>query len=72
MHLILTIPAANKDLDTGYPYVPIHANTLQRKFKNYREYIDYLLEAGIIETDNQYVTGLKCIGYRFTRFFTRI
>jgi hypothetical protein len=72
MHLILAIPAANKDLAMGSCFVPIHARTLQGKVKNYLEYIDYLLEQGIIERDNQYIPGVKSIGYRFNRYFTGI
>jgi hypothetical protein len=69
LHLISVIPATNKDIDTYNGYTPIHSATLQKKIRNYRAYIDYLLRCEIILTDNWHINGVKCKGYKYaTRF----
>jgi len=64
IHLITWIPAANKGLVIRNGYVPINSTLLQRRIRNYRSYIDYLLVNKIIQTDNQYIKGKKSKGYR--------
>lgn len=67
--LITEIPAFNKDLLENYAYVPINAAELQRRIHNYKKYLDYLVDNGIFETDNHYVVGEECKGFRFTKQF---
>ena len=64
--LITEIPAFNKDILDKYAYVPIQAKMLQDRIHNYRQYLDYLLQHEILETDNHWVKDKECIGYRFT------
>jgi hypothetical protein len=64
LHLILSIPATNKNLELVNGYVPLQSAILQKKIRNYRAYLDYLLDNGIIETDHWYIKGQKSIGYK--------
>lgn len=70
--LITTIAANNKDLINTKGFIPINAALLQKKIRNYKEYINYLIESGIIETDNRYVSGEKSKGYKFTNHYLGI
>ncbi|RAJ04076.1 hypothetical protein LX64_02953 [Chitinophaga skermanii] len=66
LHLLADIPSNNKDLANEEGYVPINAEILKQWInKGYSRYLKYLIDAGIIETDNQFVVGLKSRGYRF-------
>jgi hypothetical protein len=47
-------------------FVPLHSKVLEGKVPDYRRHLDYLMMAGIIETDGQYVRGVVSTGYRFT------
>jgi len=69
-HLLTVIPAMNKGLELRGGFVPIKASELQSKIRNYKSYLIYLIEEGIIETDGWYVKGKKCIGYKFTTFYS--
>lgn len=66
LSLISTIPAGNKDLLIKDGFVPINSAQLQKKVRNYREYIDYLIDCEIILTDNHYLKNKKSKGYKFT------
>lgn len=69
LHLLHSIPANNKDLEIIDGYIPIYSKIVKRAIPNYREYLDYLLRIGILETDNWYIVGGKSKGYRFTQAF---
>ena len=71
IHLISSIPATNKDLDIIDGFVPIYSPILQKKIRNYKYYIDYLLNNDIILTDNWYIKGQKSIGYKFVYKFSQ-
>ena len=71
IHLISSIPATNKDLDIIDGFVPIYSPILQKKIRNYKYYIEYLLENNVIVTDNWYIKGQKSIGYKFTYRFSQ-
>lgn len=62
--LIHEIPSRNKEL-LKYPYIPVHSDGIQKRVHDYKKYINYLRSHGIFETDNQFIIGLKSIGYRF-------
>lgn len=70
IHLLTSIQATNKDLDIINGFVPIYSPILQKKVKNYRDYLDYLLQYGVILTDNWYIKGVKSKGYKFTPRYT--
>jgi hypothetical protein len=72
LHLLYSIPATNKDLEICDGYVPVYSKILQRRIHNYNEYIDYLLRARVIETDNRYIPDLKSKGYRYTEKYNTI
>ena len=56
---------SNKDLLFD-SYTPLNAQLLQKYVNNYKDYLNYLIrDLKIVETDNQYITGKKSIGYRF-------
>jgi hypothetical protein len=65
LHLIKSIPATNKDLVIVEGFVPIYSKILQRKVRNYRQYLDYLIyNSRVLETDNNYLVGCYSKGYR--------
>ncbi|MBS1578300.1 MAG: hypothetical protein JST29_01515 [Bacteroidetes bacterium] len=70
--LITSIPAQNHALQLNNGYVPINAKLLQNKIVNYKFYLNYLIEKGIIETDNHYKLGVKSKGYRFCKEYATI
>lgn len=66
LHLLAEIPSNNKDLTNEEGYVPINAEILEKWIgKEYLDYLTSLQETGIIETDNQFIVGVKSGGYRF-------
>jgi hypothetical protein len=69
LDLIYRIPASNKDLEIPDGYVPINSKILQRRIHNYSDYIDYLIRAKVIETDNRYIPEWKSKGYRFNKMY---
>lgn len=72
LHLITAIPATNKDLDCFKGFVPIYSPVLQKKIRNYRVYLDYLVSrTRILVTNNQYIVGLRSKGYQFNPRFSK-
>jgi hypothetical protein len=45
-------------------YIPLNAKILQSKIRAYNRCLSYLIEKGIIETDNRFILGEKCRGYK--------
>lgn len=66
IHLITSIPATNKDLELPDGFVPLYSPVLQKRIRNYSDYLDYLLDNNVILTDDRYIPGLKSKGYKFT------
>lgn len=64
---ISVILVYNKDHATKEFYTPLHAKILQKYIQNYKQYIQYAVDTGIIETNGYYISGEKSIGYRFTK-----
>jgi len=60
----------DKGLEMRDGFVPINASMLQSIIRNYKSYLAYLIEAEIIISDGRYVPGKKCIGYKFTAFYS--
>jgi len=69
-HLLTAIPAMDKGLELKDGFVPIKAAMLQSKIRNYKSYLTYLIETSVIESDGWYAKGKKCIGYKFTAFYS--
>ena len=67
LSLVNELPAYFERYDSIHGYVPLNAQLLQSRVHNYKEYIDYLVNAGVLECDNHYVVGEKSKGYRFTK-----
>jgi len=66
LHKILSIPVANKNLDIIDGFVPLYSKALQDVVGNYKHYIDYAVDAGIIERNNSYQVGGGSKSCRFT------
>lgn len=52
-----------EDLDSNAGFVNTSATKLQKVVHNYKQYLDHLLEYGLIRTDMEYIVGEKCKGY---------
>ena len=59
LHLVNSVPANNKDLNMPFDFTPLYSEILRMKIRNYKECLDYLIKAGVLETDNHYIKGLK-------------
>ena len=68
--LITTIPANNKGLKLMNGYVPINAQFLQKKVRNYKQYLDYLVATNVFEVSKQYIPGERSRGYKFSKQYT--
>ena len=63
--LINSVRSSNKDL-VFESYSQLNSTLLQNWVKNYKEYLNYLInDLKIIESDNRYVVGKKSKGFRF-------
>ncbi|MCD4737452.1 MAG: hypothetical protein K8R53_15520 [Bacteroidales bacterium] len=64
---VSTIPYFNRTVKINDGFVPLWAKKMKRHgINNYKKYLTYLLDNGILETDNHFLRGLKCIGYKFS------
>lgn len=63
-NLITDIPSRNKDVDMYY--VPLYSTLLRQRDRNYRKYLDYLVEQSVLDENRQYVAGKKSRSFRFT------
>ncbi len=59
LDLITSIPANNKKLVLQDGFVPISANALQKKVRNYKQYLEYLISNGVFIVKRQYIPGEK-------------
>jgi len=62
---ITTIPFHNNDLHKSDGYVPLNAGYLHKIVHNYKDYLCYLEENNIIESDNHFIVGEKSKWFRF-------
>lgn len=72
VHLINALPAKNrKSRDKASKndgYVSLSAELLRKQgIHNYNEYLKYLIERGVIESDNRFIKGKKTRGYRICK-----
>jgi len=49
--------------------VPISTEKLSRRIRGYKRYLRYLLDSGVFVTDNHYVTGEKCRGFKYSDLY---
>jgi hypothetical protein len=53
-------------------WVPLNAQTLKNHIiRNYKQYLNYLVNTGIFETDNHYEVGYKSKSYRISPKYTQ-
>jgi hypothetical protein len=64
LNCIVTIPNLNKSILLRDGFVPLSAKVLQDVMNDYKRYIDYGVQAGLLVCDNSYVEGFKCKGYK--------
>lgn len=70
LDLITTIPVYNKGLLLVNDFVPLNAQLLQRKVRNYKQYLDYLITQNIVEVNKQYIPGVKSKSYKFSEQYS--
>lgn len=51
------------DLDQNLGFINTSSVKLQRRIRNYKQYLDHMLEFGFIRTDMEYIPGVKSKGY---------
>jgi hypothetical protein len=66
LHKISSIPATNKNLDIIDGFVPLYSKALQDVVDNYKQYLDFAIDTGIIERNNSYQVGGGSKSCRFT------
>lgn len=69
LDLVTTIPTNNKGLELINGFVPINAKKLQKKVRNYKQYLDFLVTANVIEVSKHYIPGEKSRGYKFSKHY---
>lgn len=63
--LISSIPASDKDSITEDGYVKIYSKYIQKFFPDYKCYLDYLIDTGVIISNGHYEIGKHSKGYKF-------
>lgn len=66
LHKISSIPATNKNLDIIDGFVPLYSRALQDVVDNYKQYLDFAIDTGIIERNSSYQVNVRSKSYRFT------
>jgi len=51
------------DLGQNLGFINTNSVILQKRIKNYKQYLDHMLEYGFIRTDMEYIPGVKSKGY---------
>ncbi len=64
LNLLAEIPGRNSDLIREDGFVPIHTPRLRNHIKDYKFYIDYLVNTGVLVCDRQYIIGEKSMWYK--------
>jgi hypothetical protein len=67
LDLITSIPANNKALILKDGFVPINAKMLQRKVRNYRQYLEYLVANNILLINKHIFLGKDPEGINLLR-----
>lgn len=68
LSLLVKAVARNMQMDASDidDYVPFSTTILQDHVRDYNDYLQFLQDVGIIESDGYYIPDEKCCGYRFT------
>lgn len=77
LDLVTSIPARNKDIADGMifngGYTPMYSNLLQSNVPDYKKYLQYSLDTGVLLTDGKYCQmryskegKAKSLGYKYT------
>lgn len=69
LNLLAEIPGRNSDLIREDGFVPIHTPRLRNHIKDYKFYIDYLVNTGVLVCDRQYIIGEKSMWYKWTDLY---
>lgn len=64
IHLIVSIPQYRKDIDVIDGFVPLSSKALQEAITDYKRYLNYGIDSGLFASDNSYLKGKKCMGYK--------
>ncbi len=64
IHCIINIPNYNKSITIVDGFVPLSSAALQDIIPSYKKYLDYGITSGLLATDDLYLAGLKCKGYK--------
>lgn len=67
--LLSSIPARNKDLIREDGFVPINAERLNKRMTDYRFYLDYLIDTGVLECDPNCKPKAYSRGYKWTETY---
>ncbi|MDB9754708.1 hypothetical protein OAB20_00280 [Winogradskyella sp.] len=64
-HIIeyLTKGMDQEDLDNNEGFINMSSRVLQKSIRNYKQYLNHLLDYGLIKSDKKYIVGEKCFGY---------
>ena len=71
-HLINDLPSRKKTDKVLVDYVPFYSKLIQRRVRDYRKHLDYLVEQGVFEENKQYIVGKKSRSFRFSESFDTI
>ncbi len=69
INLLTEIPSNKERIDELDGFIPIHSKKLQSRIHNYKQYFDYLISVGIVESDGYYINEEKSTGYRISPDF---
>lgn len=64
IHLIVSMPQYRKDIAIIDGFVPLSSKALQDAITDYKRYLTYGIDSGLFASDNSYLNGKKCIGYK--------
>jgi hypothetical protein len=67
--LINYLPVVSADCMKPGGYVAISSKILERNIGRYRPHIQFLVDTGVIECDNSYLSGTRCLGYRIAEAY---
>lgn len=69
MHSLCVIPAFNKQYQK-FSFIPLNTKVLKQSVRDYKPYLSYLIENGIIESNESYEVGKISKGFRYTPTFS--
>lgn len=66
MSLIYLIPSWSTDNISSDGFVPLSSEKLARRFKDYKVYLDYLVETGVFYSNNHYEPNVSSRKYKYS------